>query len=426
MKWITAHSAHVGGRKWKFQSAAALLLATLLTAVPATAQTAVIYVDISTGVLNPADQGRGGWGTDAYKYLQDALTGADYLIDNEIASDVEIWVAAGTYLPTQNVNCDWANCTLGTCCDVAVSFELRNHVAIYGGFAGTESSLELRDWITNVTILSGDLNDDDDFYEDDGFQYDNYDDNTHHVVRGTEIGPTAILDGFTVRGGRGDGLGIQGGGGYLGEDASPVIRNVRFIEHTTSSTGLSEFGAGAHVISNASGSPVFFHNCLFKHNRAEKGSGGLLLGSAVTEAVLIGCDFIANTTGASTAAKGCGAACWTGADKTTFVNCRFAANHIRSNVQSGEGAALCISGSVARVWSCLFHKNTAANENLPQDPGTLGVIGIASGVDGAIEIINCTITDNYAGAVGGVYAASTTSGFQLNIHNSIIYGNGGD
>ncbi len=41
--------------------------------------------------------------------------------------------------------------------DRTISFELKNGVAIYGGFAGTETLRTQRNPATNVTVLSGDI-----------------------------------------------------------------------------------------------------------------------------------------------------------------------------------------------------------------------------------------------------------------------------
>ncbi len=60
-------------------------------------------------------------------------------------------------------------------------------VAIYGGFAGTETELSERDWENNVTILSGEIGDPATTA-----------DNTIHVVVSIGQNGTAVLDGFTI------------------------------------------------------------------------------------------------------------------------------------------------------------------------------------------------------------------------------------
>src|SRR5215216_536112 len=88
--------------------------------------------------------------TDAFTSLQSALAAA-------LTGD-EIWVAAGTYKPTPGTN-------------RTISFGLKNGVAVYGGFAGTESARGQRDPAANISILSGDI----------GLPGDNSD-NSYHVV----------------------------------------------------------------------------------------------------------------------------------------------------------------------------------------------------------------------------------------------------
>jgi hypothetical protein len=80
--------------------------------------------------------------------LQDALTKAGGC--NEV---VEIWVAQGTYYPDEAIN--------STNNNRAASFIMKNGLAIYGGFTGTETQLSERNWQTNETILSGDIDQND-------------------------------------------------------------------------------------------------------------------------------------------------------------------------------------------------------------------------------------------------------------------------
>src|SRR5687768_4518066 len=60
------------------------------------------------------------------------------------SSGSDLWVKKGTYRPTSSTN-------------RTVSFVLKNGVALYGGFAGTETLLTQRKPATNITILSGDI-----------------------------------------------------------------------------------------------------------------------------------------------------------------------------------------------------------------------------------------------------------------------------
>ncbi|MCB9277259.1 MAG: hypothetical protein H6564_24715, partial [Lewinellaceae bacterium] len=144
--------------------------------------------------------------TDAFTGLQDALA-----LAGQCPSVTEIWVAAGTYKPTS-----------GT--DRNAAFVMKDGVAIYGGFNGTETQLSQRDWVANVAILSGDI----------GIPGNNAD-NTFSVIRSFGIGNSSILDGFTVT--QANATPASGdllGGGIYNEGSSPVIRNCIFSNNTGS------------------------------------------------------------------------------------------------------------------------------------------------------------------------------------------------
>ncbi len=97
-----------------------LVFAAVLTSRAASAS--VIFVDAGAG---GADNGA-SW-THAYTDFQSALTRA--------ASGDEIRVAAGTYRPTVRTEPDDPR---------SAAFQLKNGVAIYGGFNGTEENREHR------------------------------------------------------------------------------------------------------------------------------------------------------------------------------------------------------------------------------------------------------------------------------------------
>ena len=97
----------------------------------------IIYVDADATGANDGTS----W-ADAFTALQPALEAAQ--------TGDQIWVAAGTYTPSLESDPDDPR---------SASFQMKNGVAIYGGFAGGETRLEQRDWENNppssaVTLAS--------------------------------------------------------------------------------------------------------------------------------------------------------------------------------------------------------------------------------------------------------------------------------
>ncbi len=110
--------------------------------------------------------------------LQMALTNA--------VSGQEIWVMQGIHMSS----------AIG---DRNATFQLKNGVGVYGGFAGAETLRAQRNYMTSVTILSGDL----DGNDNSNVRYDEPTraENSYHVVTGSGTDSTAVLDGVTVSGG---------------------------------------------------------------------------------------------------------------------------------------------------------------------------------------------------------------------------------
>jgi hypothetical protein len=221
-----------------------LFLSLLLAATGVWGQ---IYVDSNaTGVSDGSS-----W-ADAYTDLQSALAVA--------SGGSEVWVAASTYYPT-------------TSTDRTATFQLVAGVAIYGGFAGTEIMLSERDLSTNTVVLSGDI----------GLPNDSSD-NSYHVVTGSGTELSAILDGFTIRGGNADGSSSQSfGGGILNEDGRPTLRNLFLLENSAT------YGA---AIMNITDADVEIANTVCMNNSAVY--GGAIYNAYSSDALLTNLTIVGN------------------------------------------------------------------------------------------------------------------------------------
>ncbi|RPI27619.1 MAG: hypothetical protein EHM61_07835, partial [Acidobacteria bacterium] len=164
------------------------------------------------------------------------------------AAGQEIWVRAGAYKPTTTD----PDPRKGT-------FQLKNGVAVYGGFNGTESTRNQRNPTTNVVILSGDLNGDDAGFTNNG-------ENSYHVVTGAN---GATLDGVTISGGNANEVLYPDdrGGGMYNSSSSPTLANVTF-----SGNNAQWFGGG---MCNFSGSNPALTSVTFSGNSAVWAGGGM-------------------------------------------------------------------------------------------------------------------------------------------------------
>ncbi|MCP4105702.1 MAG: hypothetical protein GY749_09215 [Desulfobacteraceae bacterium] len=262
----------------------------------------VIYVDQDAS----GDDDGSSW-ADAYPGLQTALTNA--------SSGDQIWVAEGIYMPTSGN-------------DREATFLLENGVKIYGGFAGTESGLNNRDWTSNSTVLSGDIGTANDIT-----------DNSYHVVTGSMTDSTAVLDGFTVtRGNAGsDTFPDHDGGGMFTYNGSPTVANCIFAENTAKTNGGGMFNEGASTT---------LTDCTFTNNSAVLGGGIYNLhGTPVAE----NCTFTGNTAGDS------GGGIYSYNSDPVLVNCTFSSN------TADSGGGMYIYGSEPKITNCTFAYNTAGS-----------------------------------------------------------------
>ena len=243
---------------------AAIMSLALITA--ASVSGAVIYVNDDAAGSNNGTS----W-ANAFVNLQDALGVA--------VADDEIWVAAGSYQPDLG--------TAYTQYDRQVSFTMITGVALYGGFAGTETLLSQRDYVNNVTILTGDLagNDSTDFGD--------MTDNSYHILTANYTDATAILDGFTITSGYSNGASPDNcGSGLRVSPGSPTVQNCVFTNHWSSAGGSAIW---------ANTCPSQITNCVFE-NCYGGYAGAVYFYSSSSGAKVSGCTFD-NNIGYSTAGR---------------------------------------------------------------------------------------------------------------------------
>ena len=258
----------------------------------------------------------------------------------------EIWIATGLYRTTLGVN-------------RAISFSMKNDVALYGSFAGTETSVSQRVLTSGLTSsLSGEIG------------IPGIADNSYHTISNSNLNNTAILDGFIIRDANDDraasltnglGGGIYNNGSGAGNTCSPTIRNCVIINNQAA------FGAGIFNSGYNGGvaNPVISH-CVIANNTATIGGGGvdnfgLLNGNA--SPIITNCVIYNNS-----AAQRAGAMyCWGGNNgnaSPSVINTVFVNNSaidgggvVSDRLNSGAGS----SGNSNPVFkNCIFWGNTAS------------------------------------------------------------------
>ena len=289
--------------------------------------------------------------------LQNALTTA--------VSGDEIWAAGGVYKPTT-----------GT--DRTATFELKDGVGVYGGFVGTETARDQRDFTTIVTILSGDLNGDD-------VGFANNSENIYHVVTGAD---NTILDGFTITAGNATGVYPNDiGGGMINYYRSPMLTNVTFNDNSAYD------GGGMYNYKSNS----ILMNVIFNGNSAGYGGGMYNNSSSPT---------LANVTfsGNSGITEGGGIINFAGSDPT-LMNVTFSGN----TAYLGGGMANMLSSSPT-LTNVTFSGNSA-------DRGG----GMENYLDNSPILTNVTFSGNSANMGGGIYNVNSSP----TVRNTIFWGNAG-
>lgn len=143
----------------------------------------------------------------------------------------DIWVAKGIYVGELN---------------------LKEGVHIYGGFAGVEASISLRDYRSNETIISGNFS-------------------TRAISQPFAFEQPTTVDGFTIQDGICSLLGPHNGGGAFISKGT-TIRNCKIVGNK-----VSLYGKGAGIYLNRGG---VVEDCVITDNQSGGSGGGVAIGKA--------------------------------------------------------------------------------------------------------------------------------------------------
>ncbi len=308
---------------------------------------AIQYVNLNATGLNDGTS----W-TNAWIDLQDAIDSASV---NE-----QIWIVAGTYYPTSYPS--------GSLSSAGTSLTSRDYtfymgsggVKLYGGFAGTENSINQRDTSSNRVILSGNIG-----------SVSDPTDNCYHVI--CMKGSAVTLNGLTVSGGYANGSGSV----------------------SMSSTFLRNSGGGVYQISSAD---VTAEYTTITNNYAERGGG--IYGGDNKADILLKNSIISNNSATD------GGGLFTKRGGYSWSNVVFYHN------TASTGGALSSEGGF-NIKQVLFLNNSAT---------THGGAIYTSRAD--MTLLNCNFIFNSADTLGGgIYYSALTTSQATNLTNTLFFGN---
>ncbi|MNK37605.1 Chlamydia polymorphic membrane protein (Chlamydia_PMP) [compost metagenome] len=366
---------------------------------------------------NGSGTGTGSWGN-ASSDLQAMI--------NASGSGDQVWVAKGTYYPTEKIAATTTGGTASIKRDQA--FILRTGVKIYGGFVGNELNtfdLSLRNFVTNETILSGDLGNASS-PDGDGMLTNN----AYHVVTaridvaGNE---KAILDGFSIEDGYASATGVlnagldivrnQGAAINLGGAAacSKIEFNNLIIRNNETTSG----GGAVYILADGTGT-LTFTNTTFSDNKSATSGGAVYILREAGQANFIfdKTIFSGNQNGTATTRIG-GAIYYSNAydtDGTTVGVLTIKNSKFIANVSGGLAGAIGYISGRSNITNTVFSDNKSGTNG--------GAIYVSTGGTKTVTtIVNSTFFRNDALTSSGAISYFGNVGATVNLYNNIFNGN---
>jgi predicted outer membrane repeat protein len=355
-------------------------------------------------------------GTGSGTSWANAFTNLQTAINTVIEGDL-LFVKAGNYYPSQQmISGD----------NRSRAFLLNKNIKIYGGFNGTETTLAQRNFTTNVTLLSGDFNDNDTDTNGNGINDFGQGENAYTVLVAYGLSNTALIDGVKFFGGNADGtatytyntysLTTSNAGGIYNVASNLVVKNTVFNNNSGSFGGgfcnkgacfpkiencnfIYNFASYGNSIHANDGTLVTILNSTFTSNR---GSGVLSsLNSSVMK--VTGCTF-SNNQGSNGGVSYTNNNC-----NSVFLNCK-----MYNNTATNSGGAFYMTDyCIVTMYNTLVYKNYAVYGG-----------AIYSVSNSYFNCINSTFYGNNASTKGGAFYCSVSpDAMYMKLYNTIIYGN---
>jgi len=320
---------------------------------------------------------------------------------------VEVWVASGTYKPIRPAD----NLNVIDQENQDNAFVLKNNVKVYGGFAGTETELNQRDFTQNISILSGDFNNNGIVDNDDAY---------HVVVIAGNLG-TATLDGFTVTGGNATGSGnivvnsrniSRAHSGGINIVESPIA-----LRNLTVTGNNGQYGGGIFLIESLAS----LKDSKITNNTSQSGAGIKFDNSAVVITNVVVTGNLAGTYG--------GGIDIYGTPSPTLTNVTISGN------VAEEGGGICTNESSPIIRNSVIYGNNTGLVNLTpaytvtyQNSLVEGVTDNSNGnIDGATDPMFTDMPDyNTAPFAGGDYTLQLCSPIINKGNNAHIAGTTSD
>lgn len=192
----------------------------------------------------------------AYTKLEDAIASAN--------SGDSIWLTEGTYTPSTSARNTYYTIN-------------KEDLSIFGGFAGTETSLDQRIIGANETILSGDIQGNDSNVVDYISNYSNTSrqDNSYRIINITATGNNLLLDGLTIADAHNNASATSKGAAILKEKtvSNLTLKNCKIRDNVARNDNaglLAEF-----ILSNTTGDrgALIIENCQFINNMSRWATG---------------------------------------------------------------------------------------------------------------------------------------------------------